>query len=117
MEQTQAVTTTATAALAAAPMVTKEDVEGFILGSSLARSLTPAQRDLCIKTALTWGLNPLKREIHFVNDRVICTGGRSAAICGLIAASDHPGPSAADPRGGASGGASCHCPAGRCRGR
>jgi phage recombination protein Bet len=33
---------------------------------SLARNLTAAQKELCIKTSLSWGLNPLKREIHFV---------------------------------------------------
>jgi phage recombination protein Bet len=48
------------------PTVNRHDVETFILGSKLARDLTAAQKDLCIKTALSWGLNPLKREIHFV---------------------------------------------------
>src|SRR5947209_6179016 len=66
MEHTTAVATAPTTTTALTPAVTREDIDQFILGSSLARDLSAAQKELCIKTALSWGLNPLKREIHFV---------------------------------------------------
>jgi phage recombination protein Bet len=55
----------------------RDEIQTFILGSELSKKLTPTQRDLCIKTALAFNLNPLKREVHFIpynNDIKIVVG-------------------------------------------
>jgi phage recombination protein Bet len=44
----------------------QSEIKTFILGSGLKGKLSETQVDLCIKTAQSFGLNPLKREIHFV---------------------------------------------------
>lgn len=43
-----------------------EAIDSFVLGSDLVSKLTKEQVELCKRTALSFGLNPLKREIHFV---------------------------------------------------
>lgn len=43
-----------------------ETVKTFIFGNSLNEKLTPEQIDMCIQTAVNFGMNPLKREIHFI---------------------------------------------------
>ena len=42
------------------------EIQAFIFGSGLINKLEQSQIDICIKTAQSFGLNPLKREIHFV---------------------------------------------------
>ena len=44
----------------------QDDIETFIYGGDLKAKLNPNQIKLCTKTAQAFGLNPLKREIHFV---------------------------------------------------
>jgi hypothetical protein len=46
--------------------VTEKDVEEFILGTDLANKLTEAEKRLAINTAVMSGLNPFKKEVHFV---------------------------------------------------
>ena len=41
-------------------------IDAFLIGNKTAEKLTQAQITLCKQTALAFGLNPLKREIHFV---------------------------------------------------
>lgn len=41
-------------------------IDAFLIGSKTSQKLKPAQIALCKQTALAFGLNPLKREIHFI---------------------------------------------------
>ena len=41
-------------------------IDAFLIGTKTAEKLKPAQIALCKQTALAFGLNPLKREIHFI---------------------------------------------------
>ncbi len=41
-------------------------IDAFLIGTKTAEKLKPAQVALCKQTALAFGLNPLKREIHFI---------------------------------------------------
>lgn len=41
-------------------------IDDFLIGTKTAEKLKPAQIALCKQTALSFGLNPLKREIHFI---------------------------------------------------
>lgn len=49
------------------PAVTEDEIRKFILGSDNLAKMSKAAQELCIATAMQWGLNPLKREIHFVS--------------------------------------------------
>lgn len=42
------------------------DLNSFVFGKDLTSKLSKNQIEFCRATAMTWGLNPLKREIHFV---------------------------------------------------
>ena len=56
--------------LAAADLLIK-DLDSFLFGHNLTEKLNEQQLKMCKATALTWGLNPLKREIHFIPYEVI----------------------------------------------
>jgi len=44
----------------------EREITTFIVGNDLQRKIGESQTKLCLQTALAWGLNPLKREIHFI---------------------------------------------------
>lgn len=44
----------------------EQEITAFIVGNDLQRKIGESQTKLCLQTALAWGLNPLKREIHFI---------------------------------------------------
>lgn len=41
-------------------------VDAFLIGTATAKKFSPEQITLCKQTAISFGLNPLKREIHFI---------------------------------------------------
>lgn len=41
-------------------------VDAFLIGTATAKKFSPEQVQLCKQTAISFGLNPLKREIHFI---------------------------------------------------
>lgn len=49
----------------------QKDIDSFLLGHNLIEKLSEQQVQMCKATAVTWGLNPLKREIHFIPYEVI----------------------------------------------
>lgn len=44
----------------------EKSLDSFIFSNATLKKITKEQMSLCKKTAILWGLNPLKREIHFV---------------------------------------------------